>query len=172
VNRLARLSGARRWWWGGAVGALIVAMVLVWALWPSSSGPQPRARQYLAFTACLLTGADGVGGADAAPVWAGMRDASARTRAKVEYLSVSGPATKENAQPFLASLVSRHCDVVLVVGPAQVAALRDMASTIPAVRFVAIGGDVRGSNVTRIDLDSPERVRAAVRDAVVSAVRR
>src|SRR5947207_16029154 len=93
------------------------------AWWLSSRNAEPpRARQYLAFTACLLTGADGIAGADAAPVWAGMQDASAQTRAKVEYLSVSEPATKENAEPFLASLVSRQCDVVLVVGSAQVAA--------------------------------------------------
>ena len=101
-----------------------------------------------------------------------MQDASAQTRAKVEYLSVSGPATKENAGPFLASLVSRHCDVVLVVGSAQVAAAGDIASTTPAVRFVVIGGDLGGRNVTRIDPSSPEKVRTAVRDAVVSAVRR
>jgi basic membrane lipoprotein Med (substrate-binding protein (PBP1-ABC) superfamily) len=171
VNRVALLSVARRWWLGGALGALLVTAVLVWALGPSSE-PQPRARQYLAFTACLLTGADDIAGADAAPVWAGMQDASAQTRAKVEYLSVSGPATKENAGPFLASLVSRHCDVVLVVGSAQVAAAGDIASTTPAVRFVVVGGDLGGRNVTRIDRSSPEKVRTAVRDAVVSAVRR
>lgn len=147
--------------------------MVAWAWWLSSRNAEPsRARQYIAFTACLLTGADGVGGADAAPVWAGMQDASARTRAKVEYLSVSGPATKENAGLFLASLVSRHCDVVLVVGPAQVAAVRDIASTAPGVEFVIIGGDVGGRNVVRIDAASPEKVRASVRDVVVAAVHR
>ena len=171
MNRLARLSDSQRWWVAGAVGTLLLVAVSVAAFWPSP-GRRPGARQYIAFTACLLTDAQGVAGPGAAPVWAGMQDASAQTHAKVEYLSVSGPATRENAEPFLASLVNRHCDVVLAVGPAQVAALRAVAPASPTVGFVVIGDDMAGPNVVRIDASSPDKVRTAVRDAVVSAVHR
>ena len=53
----------------------------------SSGSAPPRARQYLAFNACLLTGSRGLAGPQAAQAWAGMQDASLATRAKVEYLS-------------------------------------------------------------------------------------
>jgi len=54
-------------------------------------GSAPRARQYLAFTACLLTGSRGLAGAKGAEAWAGMQAASLATRAKVEYLQALVP---------------------------------------------------------------------------------
>src|SRR5262249_6154599 len=71
--------------------AAVAAGLVVWALWPA--GAPPRARPYLAFTACLLTDGQGIGGAAARPVWAGMSDASLATRVKVQYLPSVGAAT-------------------------------------------------------------------------------
>src|SRR6266540_1993395 len=138
----------------GVVAGVLVAAVLVWALWPAGSGPAPRARQYLDFTACLLTGEHGVADADAAPVWAGMQDASLQTRAEVQYLVVVGEQTVANAGPFLASLAQSRCDLVI------------------AVRFVVLGGGATGTNVSVVDDGSPADVRAAVTRIVTNAVRR
>jgi hypothetical protein len=132
-----------RWvgrWWLAAVVAVLGLAVGLWVWWSDVSSPAPRARQYTDCSACLLTGAQGVIGAQAAPVWAGMRDASLATRAKVSYLPVTGAQTRENAAPFLAGLVQRRCDVVVAVGDAQVSAVAVAASGYPKVRFVVVGG--------------------------------
>jgi basic membrane lipoprotein Med (substrate-binding protein (PBP1-ABC) superfamily) len=165
-----RLAGRRWWWLGLAAAALLVAVLLVWALWPTHTEQQPRARQYLAFTACLLTDSQGVAGAEAAPVWAGMQDASLATRAKVQYLSVSGPQTVENALPFLSSLAQGRCDLVFAVGAVPVGAVRQGASTFPNIRFVVVGGGAQGSNVSKVDGSSPAETQAAVKRVLVDAV--
>jgi basic membrane lipoprotein Med (substrate-binding protein (PBP1-ABC) superfamily) len=118
----------------------------------------------------LLTDAQGLTGAQAAPVWAGMQDASLATRAKVSYLPVTGAQTRENAAPFLAGLLQRHCDVVIAVGDAQASAVAAAASEYPKVRFVVVGGEgVHGANVTPVPAAGAGQVRSAV-GAVVSSV--
>jgi basic membrane lipoprotein Med (substrate-binding protein (PBP1-ABC) superfamily) len=165
----------RRWWAAGAAG-LVAAAVLTWLWWPSP--PAPRARQYLAFTGCLLTDARGVSGG-AAPVWAGLGDASLKTRAKVQYLPVFGEQTTANAVPYLSSLIQRHCDVIFAVGDAPVAAAVAAAPGYPKIRFVVVASTpVAGSaaaapsNVTRLDAAMPDRLRPAVASALTAAVAR
>lgn len=166
-----RLAG-RRWWWrlGLAAAALLGAVLLVWALWPTTRPEQPRARQYLAFTACLLTDGHGVAGPEAAPVWVGMQEASLATRAKVQYLSVSGPQTVDNALPFLSSLAQGRCDLVFAAGAVPVGAVRQGASTFPGTRFVVVGSDVQAPNVSKVDGPSPVETQAAVKRIIVDAV--
>ncbi len=149
--------------------AAVTAAALLWAIWPST-GPAPRAREYLAFTACLLTDGQGVAGEPAVPVWAGMQDASLATRAKVQFLPAVGAGTAEEVRPYLTSLVQRHCDLVVAVGPAQVAAVGADAGRYPAARFVTVGGTVSGSNVTAVVERSPERIRERVAALVRAAV--
>jgi len=149
-------------------GCAVVAGLLTWAF-SGSNGPAPRARQYLAFTACLLTDSSGLAGAQAAQAWAGMQSASLATHAKVEYLPVSGGSTEANAQPYLASLVERQCGVVVAVGAAQVAAVAADAGRFASVRFAVVGGHATGGNVTAVD-GSAGQVRSAVAQLVTSAV--
>ena len=157
----------RRWWPVLVAGVVAVVAVAAWLVWPSA--PPSRARVYLSFTACLLTGAEGVAGAGA-PAWAGLQDASLATRAKVQFVAVVGEATVANASPYLASLVQRQCRVVVAVGAAQVGAVAAAAPQWPRVRFVVVVGDggSRG-NVTRVD-GSADQVRARVAGLVESAV--
>jgi hypothetical protein len=95
---LRRRTATQRWLLVTG-SALVVAVAVGWAVWPSQ--PAPRARQYLEFTACLLTDDHGITGPEAAPVWAGMQEASLATRAKVQFASVVGRQSVENAVPFL-----------------------------------------------------------------------
>ena len=149
---------------------LALAGVLAWALWPAPA-EQPRARQYLDFTACLLTDEHGLAGADAKPVWAGMQEASLQTRAKVQYLSVTGPQTVPNALPFLASLAQRKCSVIFAAGPVPVGAVRQSASKFPDARFVVVGaGGATQRNVSTVEGRSATEVQAAVKRIVVDAV--
>jgi hypothetical protein len=168
------VSVFRRWWvWAGAV-VVVLGVVVTWLVWPAAPQPQPRARQYLEFTACLLTDGQGVAGAAAAPVWAGMQDVSVATHAKVQYLAVSGEASVGNALPFLVSLVQRRCAVVLAVGPAQVEAVRVDASRYPQVRFVVVGASASGPNVNVVngsDAEVRDRIRGLLTDLVHSGSR-
>jgi hypothetical protein len=161
--------------WAGAAVVVLGALV-VWLVWPDKREAPPRARPYLEYTACLLTDAQGVAGAAAAPVWAGMQDASLATHAKVQYLPVVGEASVGNALPYLATLVQRRCAVVFAVGPAQVAAVAADAAKHPEVRFVVAAGSGAGSpsgaNVTSIDSSEPAQVRGQADRLLRDAVRR
>jgi basic membrane lipoprotein Med (substrate-binding protein (PBP1-ABC) superfamily) len=120
-----------------------------------------------------LTDARGVAGTPASSVWAGMEDASLATHARVQYQQVVGEATVGNALPYLSGMLQRHCAVVVAVGPAQVAAVGQVAGQYPAVRFVVVGGTAPGGNVTVLtglpDAQVRDRVRVLVTDAVHSA---
>ena len=140
-----------RWWLVGA-GVLVVVVVLLVTLWPSSSArvlPPTRARQYTAFQACLLTGAQGLADPAVRPVWSGMQDASLATHAKVSYLAVAGPQTTGNAEPYANTLVERHCSLVIGVGKSQVDAIESIAKANPHTRFAVVDGPAK-VNVTAI----------------------
>jgi hypothetical protein len=174
LTRLGYRSGsggvvARRWWVWGAAAALVLLCLVVWSAWPR----EPRARPYLDYTACLLTDAQGPAGPVAGPAWAGMRDASRATHARVQYQQVTGEPTVGNAMPYLASLLQRRCAVVVAVGAAQVAAVDAEAAKHPGVRFATVGGTAARTNVTVL-AESPDallrdRIRRLVTEAVRSA---
>jgi basic membrane lipoprotein Med (substrate-binding protein (PBP1-ABC) superfamily) len=144
---------------GGVAAGLVAGL---------GGSPAVGERPYLSFTGCLLTGSGGVNGQPAAAAWAGLQDAAAATRMQAQYLSVpaSEPQTGAGAGPYLASLVTQHCGLVVAAGPAQAAAVASDARRFPAVRFVVIGGAASGRNVTvvrgsasviRADVDSLAR---------------
>lgn len=158
----------RRWWVASAAVVVAAGVALGWVLWPDPEPEAPRARQYRDIDACLLTDSRGVAGAEAAPVWAGMQEASLATLVRVSSVAVVDPQTPENAAPFLAGLAQRHCSVVFVVGEAPVGAVAEIAPRFPQVRFVVVGGDVAAAaNVVPVG-GSPDEVKAAVRAEVVA----
>jgi DNA-binding LacI/PurR family transcriptional regulator len=148
---------------------MVVAAVLAWVFWPDPV-PESRAREYRDVTACLLTGAAGVDEPEAAPVWAGMQEASLTTAAKVQFLEVDGPQTAENAEGYLASLIQSRCDLVLAVGDAPTTALAARAGQYPDDRFVLIGAGQGGPNVSVVESDESEQIRVTVRNLVADAV--
>jgi hypothetical protein len=154
-------------WWALAAAALAVVVVLAWVLWPSDP-PPPRQREYRAETACLLTGAKGVAEPEAAPVWAGMQEASLATHVKIQYLEVTGPQTAENAETYLASLVQSRCDLILSAGSAPVGALRAGAARFPTVHFVGINGGTATSNVSLVEAKSPQVAQQKARDLIAA----
>ncbi len=162
-----------RWpWWvtAAALAAATITGVSVWAgIGGGPSQPPARARAYSGVDACLLTGARGIADPSAAPVWAGMEDASLATRAKVSYLAVSGPATVGNALPFLGALLVRHCNVIVAQGAAEQAAVAVDAGRNPGVRFVVAGSTAQAPNV--MVLAGPRSgLRAAVASVITQAV--
>ena len=171
----SRGASARRWWWvGGTALVLCLAGVLVAVLWPSSRSvydPPARARQYLAFSACLLTGPEGLADAPARAVWSGMQAASSVTRAKVTYLSVVGSAeTVGSVTPFVNSLVQQHCGLVLAVGDVEVEAAQAVAASDVGTHFVLVGGGTGGGNVAVVAAGDADGVSARVARVVEAAV--
>jgi hypothetical protein len=165
-----RLPGGRgRWLVGGGVVVVLVAGLLAWVLWPDGR-PDPRSRVYTEATACLLTPAAGVVDKQAAPVWAGMQQASLATRGKVQYLEVDGPQTSAQAATYLATLARSKCDLILTVGDAQNAALGRAAASYPSMRFIAVGEAEARANVSVLDGSVPDRVAETVRTAVSAAL--
>jgi hypothetical protein len=166
--------GSRRdWLLTGSVLAVVAGLAAVavwWLATPSRYVPPARQRQYLPFAACLLTGPAGLADPASAPVWAGMQSASLATRAKVEYLAMTGPATEANAAIFMNTLVMRQCNVVLAAGPAEVAAASVQAQALPRVRFVVIGGRRGPGNLTVVGPGDARVVSRAVDGAVRAAV--
>jgi hypothetical protein len=154
--------------WAAGILVAVVAGALAWAMWPAPA-PAPRAREYLDYNVCLLTDADGLRGNDAAPVWAGMQDASLATRVRVQYLTVSGAQTAGNAEPLLASLAQSKCALVFTTGSAPTTAARSNAGSFANVRFYVLGGASTVANLTVLPRGSNDQVRQDVRRAVTSA---
>jgi basic membrane lipoprotein Med (substrate-binding protein (PBP1-ABC) superfamily) len=148
-----------------------LVVVLLWTLWPSPPPvEQPRVRQYLDYTACLLTGERGVSDAVAAPAWAGLQQASLTTKAQVQYLAVTGEQTVDNATTFVNSLAQAGCDVIFGVGDVAVAAIEKSAPAFTNRHFYTVGGTVTAPNVTPIAATDSTGVTKAVNDAATAAV--
>ena len=98
----------------------------------------------------------------AAQAWAGMKDASRATSARVSYLAVTGPATVAQAEPFAGSLLVGGCKVVMASGAAALAEARRFGS----VRFVVAGpATASDPNVTVLTFTT-----SGLRSGVASAV--
>jgi basic membrane lipoprotein Med (substrate-binding protein (PBP1-ABC) superfamily) len=116
---------------------------------------------YTAFQACLLTGANGLADPAAAPLWAGMQDASLATHAKVSYLAVAGPQTDGNAEPYANTLVQRHCSLVIGAGRSQVDAVETVAKANSHARF-AVAGGAAAANVTALASNPSSAERSSI----------
>ncbi len=164
LDRCRRLSPKWRASIAAALAAAVAGGVCLALLTPSD---KPRARRYIAFKACLLTDSRGVAGREAAPVWEGMRRASLKTRAKIQYLAVPGPATVANARPYLASLVQRHCGIILAAGKLATDTVTASARSFGDARFVVVGaagatGNVRAVRASGAPVpDAVERIVSA-----------
>src|SRR5580658_6996059 len=162
ARRPRRAIGAvARWWrrlgrgthWsvaGVAVAVVLAAVVSVLVSGGGGPAQASRARQYVAFTSCLLTDDRGLSSPQAATVWAGMEQASGKTRAKVEYVPVMSGPGEGAAAPVLAGLALGHCSVVIAVGSGEVAAVRAEARRFGSVRFVVVDAPARGTNVSAV----------------------
>ena len=148
----------RLWWAAVAASVLAVAGIGTWLLWPE----EPRQREYLDVTACLLTDESGVAGAAAKPVWAALQEASVASRARVQYLAVAGPQTEANARAHAASLAGGRCGLVIAVGPTQVDAASATAQTFPQVRFLTVDSGTASANVAVVPAAPADALRTAI----------
>jgi hypothetical protein len=78
-------------------------------------------------------------------------------------------STAAAADPYLSSLLQRHCAVVVATGAAQVAAVTARAARFRSVRFVVIGRAAARSHVTAIE-DPASKLRADVAGLITAAM--
>jgi hypothetical protein len=142
------VRSARVWGWSAAVAVVVAAAVVLSLYLTAGKKPVVDGGRYLAFTGCLLTDSQGLSGEPAAAAWAGLQQAANATRMQAQYLEV--PASATDAGPYLASLVVRHCGVVIAAGPVEAAAVRADARRYHDVRFVVVGGAATGANVVAV----------------------
>lgn len=148
--------------------AVVVAAIVAWLLWPSPAEPEVRERHYEATTACLLTGDKGLADEPARAAWAGMREASAETAVKVQYLAIAGPQTAANGLSYFNTLGVQRCTVIVAVGDVPVAAMMDGHARFPDIRQVAVGG-APAEPITAVDTSSPSSIEDGVREVVTNA---
>lgn len=152
------------------VGVTVIATLIAllgWLALRPKPRVEPRPRAYRDVNACLLTDSRGVAAPDAAPVWAGMQEASTVTHGQVRFLAVSGDQTVANAQSFIGTLVLGRCAVIVAVGDVPVKAVVASAATFPSQKFVAVGGGPSSSvNVSYVSALSTEDLQAAITAAV------
>jgi hypothetical protein len=124
---------------------LTVATALIGVLiWPAQSGgvkihqSAARVRLYSPYTACLLTGPKGLADPVAAPVWAGLREASASTTAQISYLTIMGPDTTANAETYINTMALRGCSTILAAGAVPADGALKAASSWSNRRLIAI----------------------------------
>ncbi|MEV6212021.1 BMP family ABC transporter substrate-binding protein [Kitasatospora sp. NPDC051914] len=143
-----------------AAAALGLGILLAVLLWPSPPAP-PRARQYTAQQACLLTDQHGVNGPEAAEAWAALQQASTATSAKVTSLPVVGEPTLGNALPYATTLVARHCTVVVAATTIEAQAIAQIAPAYPKTRFLVVGTGNPTANLTVLAPSSDARTHLA-----------
>ena len=163
-----RATADRHRWW--LIAALTATALATWTWWPTpQTPPTPRARTYSDFTACLLTSDKGVTDPDAAPVWAGLSDASLTTHAKVQYLAISGPQTVDNGQTFVATLSQTKCNLIFAAGTTPTTSVDQSAANFPNTHFYIIGTATPQPNVSIVATGNPATVRQAVSNALRAA---
>jgi hypothetical protein len=141
--------------------------VVLWFAWPES---EPRAREYRDVSACLLTDGQGVASAEAAPVWAGMQDASLATRGQVRYLSVVGDQAPANARSFVGTLVLGRCAVIVASGDLAVEAVLSVAREQAQQHFIVVTNKSAAlSNVVVVAASPVSSIRASVSAALADA---
>ncbi|MBM6403442.1 hypothetical protein JQN72_04185 [Phycicoccus sp. CSK15P-2] len=143
------LLGSRGWY--VAAGVLVALGFVAAVLLLGTRDREPRAREYLDVTACLLTADRGLADPEAAAVWAGMQEASEATGTRVRYLAVAGDQTVENAATFLASLAQADCTRIYAAGDLPRETVDATAAQFPDVGFVVIGVAQEAPNVSTID---------------------
>lgn len=171
------MSRVARRCWSLTAGVLVAALAggIAWLVWPAGKpvyDPPAHTRQYIAFTACLLTGPAGLADPQARAVWSGMQGASSATNAQVNYLSVpTGEAdTVGVATPLANSLVEQRCDVILAVGAAEVATVQAVAAQHAAKRFVLVGGGSPAANIAVLPQAGVSSVASRVQSVLQEAV--
>ncbi|MFD3566163.1 BMP family ABC transporter substrate-binding protein [Streptomyces sp. NPDC058667] len=156
---LATTAGALRGRIGWALGSVLVLVLgllgarMFAASEDGGAPPDPRARAYKDYDACLLTDERGiVSGAPAAPVWEGMQAAGSDGRIRVTFVPVMGEQSVANARPFLNGLVQRNCEIVVASGAPQVAAAEAAVAKNPEIRFVTVAqeGGAAHDNLVRV----------------------
>ncbi|MFF7633638.1 hypothetical protein ACFZB9_10870 [Kitasatospora sp. NPDC008050] len=79
-----------------------------------------------------------------AEIWAAMQSAGTRSGKNVQQV-IQPAGSAEQAQPYLAGLISQRCDLIVTVGSAFGQAVPALAKADPAARFVTVDASLTGA---------------------------
>ncbi|GAB2699216.1 hypothetical protein [Kitasatospora kifunensis] len=149
----------------GACAGIAAAITAVVLLQPAHHAPAPPKVVANDFsgraTACLATDTTTAGkGDNVTKIWTSMQSAGSRSGKNVQQL-IQPATSADQAQPYLAGLISQHCDLIVTVGPAFGQAIPALAKADPAARFTAVD-----STIT----NPPPGVTLLANDQAVSAI--
>lgn len=139
------------------------------------SPPPVRARVYTDFSACLLTGPDGLTAAGAASAWAGLQAASTATSAQVSYVRLQGAQTAANADAYVTALALRGCSVIVAAGTAADQGVKDRAGALARTSFIVVvvaDAAAPAPNVTAVPADTPAAISGRIKALITAAARR
>jgi basic membrane lipoprotein Med (substrate-binding protein (PBP1-ABC) superfamily) len=124
------------------LGAAVIATTATLLLLPSSSSGSPKTTRIAVAnvsgrpTACLAADSATAGSGDeVAKIWAAMQ--SSGTGKNIQQL-IQPAKTATQAQPYLGSLITQHCDLIITVGPSFGQAVPAVLKAAPSTRFTAI----------------------------------
>ena len=159
---------------GTAAAAVVLLGVLGgWLIWGGDDDVEPRARVYRDVTACLLTDQAGLRGEPAASAWAGMQKASVAHAVRVQYQTVSGAQTEENALTYFNAMALQKCSVIAAAGEAPRGAVVAGGAKFPDIRYVLVGGaanEVPGASEVELVPAEPSGDVTNALDRIVSAL--
>ncbi|MCX4745895.1 hypothetical protein OG455_10220 [Kitasatospora sp. NBC_01287] len=130
------------------IAATVTAAALLWPGHHSAAPHQPRvivADVSGRATACLASdSATAARTSEVAQVWTAMQTAGTQGTKNIQQL-IEPAANATQAQPYLASLITQHCDLIITVGPAFGQAVPALAKADPTVRFTAVDSSLTSS---------------------------
>jgi basic membrane lipoprotein Med (substrate-binding protein (PBP1-ABC) superfamily) len=138
------------------VGAAITAVVLL------TSGPAPQAIAYANvsrnYRVCLLSTTKDAAETDR--IWPAVQ--AATTRAPINAEHVTAPAgTPDQLTPYLNSLLSLHCGLIIGAGPDLVAPISTAAKRHPNQHFITSEKPPGSANISSIPRE-PSDLTAAI----------
>jgi basic membrane protein A len=149
---------------GACVGiaAAITAVVLLQPAHHTPAPPKVVANDFSGrATACLATDTATAGKTDnVTKVWTSMQSAGNRSGKNIQQL-IQPATSADQAQPYLAGLISQRCDLIVTVGPTFGQAIPALAKADPAARFTAIDSAISSP---------PPGVTLLTSDQAVSAI--
>ncbi|GHF41515.1 hypothetical protein GCM10010359_50210 [Streptomyces morookaense] len=166
---LARLRSHRRAWIAVLICAAVIAGLVIWIAGSGDDTPRIKANNISRnFRACLLT--DTSDAAATAPLWSGMQDAARTTPVNAQRI-VAPTTTTPDLVPYVNSLVSRKCGLIIAAGINLHDAVATAAQHNPHQQFLYTGNPtpIHAANVTPLLPPTREAVSSAVQSAAQKA---
>lgn len=152
-----------------SAGGVLALGVLLWIYTsgqPAKRFPAVIANDFSARpTACLAADSNtATKDQTTSKVWSAMQDEGKASNKNVQQLIMPVGDAKQ-AQPYLASLISQRCDLIITVGSRFGQAIPTLAKLTPTTRFIAVEPGLPSTPIavtTLTNADAPDHIRQQI----------